>query len=121
MPTHAEQVRNHWWWRPGRSFYTWHLTFTGQPDVARVARHYHSILRDLPGVDPVPVEWLHLTMQGLGFSDEVTPDQVDEVVAAVRGQLATLAPFESNPLRPLRAAGDQGHLGGLSPLLWAGE
>jgi 2'-5' RNA ligase len=29
-----------------------------------------------------------------GFSDEVTGDQVDEVVAAVRGQMAKLAPFD---------------------------
>jgi 2'-5' RNA ligase len=98
MPTHAAQVRNHWWWRPGwrqgRSFYTWHLTFADQSDVARVARHYHAILRDVPGVDPVPVEWLHLTMQGLGFTDEVKGDQVDEAVAAVRGELAKLTPFE---------------------------
>ena len=105
MPTHAEQVRNHWWWRPGwrqgRSFYTWHLTFAGQPAVARVARHYHAILRELPGVDAVPVEWLHLTMQGLGFTDELTADQVDEAVAAARERLAKLSPFELT-LGPVR-------------------
>jgi 2'-5' RNA ligase len=105
MPTHTEQVRNHWWWRPGwragRSFYTWHLTFVGQPDVDRLAAHYHAVLRDLPGVDPVPVEWLHLTMQGLGFTDELATGQVDKVVAAVRDRLAALSPFELT-LGPVR-------------------
>src|SRR5437773_1092779 len=33
-------------------------------------------------------------MQGLGFSEELTADQVDEAVAAVRGRLAKLSPFE---------------------------
>jgi 2'-5' RNA ligase len=97
MPNHAEQVRNHWWWRPGwrqgRSFYTWHLTFADQPDVARLAEHYHAILRDLPGVDPVPVQWLHLTMQGLGFTDELTTDYVDKAVAAIRARISALPPF----------------------------
>ena|SRR6266498_1285940 len=97
MPTHADQVRNHWWWRPGwrqgRSFYTWHLTFDDQPDVTRVAEHYHAVLRDLPGVDPVPVPWLHLTMQGLGFADELTTDQVDKAAASVRDRLSTVPSF----------------------------
>lgn len=105
MPTHADQVRNHWWWRPGwrqgRSFYTWHLTFADQPDVARLAEHYHAILRDLPGVDPVPVQWLHLTTQGLGFTDELTADHVDKAVAAVRERLSTLPPFDLT-LGPVR-------------------
>ncbi|MDT5026262.1 MAG: hypothetical protein QOE61_2688, partial [Micromonosporaceae bacterium] len=36
-PEHTDDLRDHWYWRPGwsvgRRFYTWHLTFADQPDV----------------------------------------------------------------------------------------
>jgi len=40
MPESAEQMIDHWWWRPGwsvgRKFYTWHLTFADQPQAHRL-------------------------------------------------------------------------------------
>lgn len=88
---------DHWWWRPGwsagRRFYTWHLTFRDAPDALRVAHEYEEHLR-LPGLDVIPDAWLHLTMQGLGFVDEVDPAEVDRIVAAARRRLAGLSPFD---------------------------
>lgn len=96
----TEQMRNHWWWRPGwsvgRRFYTWHLTFEGQDDVHRLADTYRSALAPL-GSDVltlIPDEWLHLTMQGIGFVGEVPEATVDAVVAAARERLATVAAFD---------------------------
>lgn len=89
-------MRDHWWWRPGwrvgRAFYTWHLTFDHAPDVHRLARDYLPLV-DRPGLDPIPERWLHLTMQGLGFTEEAAPTDVDAIVAATRRRLATLEPF----------------------------
>ncbi|ONH55450.1 hypothetical protein CcI49_28415 [Frankia sp. CcI49] len=94
---HLDRMRDHWWWRPGwrlgRSFYTFHVTFDGAPEVAELAGHYRAAL-DLPGLDPVPDEGLHLTMQGIGFTDEVTDADLAAIVEAARVRLACLAPFD---------------------------
>jgi 2'-5' RNA ligase len=96
-------MRRHWWWRPGwrpgRRQYAWHLTFgdqtvsRGQADLRRVVADYQAHLAELPGLDPVPVEWLHLTVQGIGFADQVGADEVERIVAAVRRRCAALAPL----------------------------
>ena len=54
---------------------------------------YQARLARLPGLDLVPVEWLHLTVQGIGFADEVGAGDVERIVAAVRPRCATLAPL----------------------------
>ena len=101
----ADEVRDHWWWRPGwrvgQRAYTWHLTFDGQHDLHRLAHEYQSALAHLPQVDPVPPEWLHLTMQGVGFAADVPADELAAVVAAVRSRLARLAPAALTFTRPV--------------------
>jgi hypothetical protein len=96
-------MRSHWWWRPGwrpgRRQYAWHLTFgeqavsRGRAGLRRVVGHYQARLAGLPGLDLVPVEWLHLTVQTIGFADEVGPGDAERIVAAVRGRCAALAPL----------------------------
>lgn len=77
--TVLEPMRDHWWWRPGwevgRSFYTWHVTFADQPGAHQLVEDYAPALKDLPMFDPIPLRWIHLTTQGIGFTDEV--DQSD--------------------------------------------
>jgi 2'-5' RNA ligase len=95
-------MRRHWWWRPGwrpgRRLYAWHLTFgdqtvsRGLADLRRVVGGYQARLAGLPGLDLVPVEWLHLTVQGIGFAGEVGAGDAERIVAAVRRRCATLAP-----------------------------
>ncbi len=92
-------MRNHWWWRPGwavgRRFYTWHLTFEGQQDVYRLAAEYRAALAPLGAVlTPVPDQWLHLTMQGIGFVGETEEDDVNAIVEAARPRFASVSPFE---------------------------
>jgi 2'-5' RNA ligase len=95
-------MRRHWWWRPGwapgRRLYAWHLTLgdqtvsRGREELRRVAAAYQARLAGLPGLDLVPAEWLHLTVQGIGFADEVGGGEVEPIVAAVRRRCAALAP-----------------------------
>jgi 2'-5' RNA ligase len=93
----TQAMRDHWWWRPGwragRSFYTWHLTFDDQPAVHRLAADYAPVLGDLSTLDPVPLRWLHLTMQGVGFTDTVDRADIDAIVHAAQKRCAELAPF----------------------------
>ncbi|WP_420870184.1 2'-5' RNA ligase family protein [Micromonospora globbae] len=95
---HATHIRNHWYWRPGwgigSRFYTWHITFDGQPEVEHLADQYRHLLSQQPSLDVIPNQWLHLTMQGIGFVHNVTPEDVDAIVAATRARCAHLAPFK---------------------------
>jgi 2'-5' RNA ligase len=90
------EMRDHWWWRPGwrqgRSAYTWHLTFPDAREVHESARRHQAKL-DLPTLDPVPVEWLHLTMQNVGFSDEVSRNELQAVIEAAERRCRTIEPF----------------------------
>lgn len=116
-------MRNHWWWRPGwkigRSFYTWHITFADQPEVGQLAADYAPVLAQLHMLDPVPPQWLHLTLQGIGFTDEITRTDVDRIISAARKRCAELAPFLATvgparvdketmqmPVRPLEPLAD---------------
>lgn len=96
--TAPERMRDHWWWRPGwstgRRFYTWHLTFDGQPDVHRFAAAYRALLASAGGLDPVPDRWLHLTMQGVGFVGEVPEEEVRAIADAARERLAAVPSFD---------------------------
>lgn len=92
-----ETLHGHWYWRPGwrigRSFYTWHLTFEDAPDLHKLVDQVQAVL-DLPGLDLVPREGLHLTMQGVGFTDEVSDADIDAIVQAVTDQCRERRPFE---------------------------
>ncbi|PWU58045.1 hypothetical protein DLJ47_00580 [Micromonospora sp. S4605] len=48
----------------------------------------------LPNLDVIPNQWLHLTMQGIGFVQDVAPEDVDAIVAAARARCGQLAPFK---------------------------
>ncbi|MEU9918838.1 2'-5' RNA ligase family protein [Streptomyces sp. NPDC051001] len=99
MTTQQEAMRNHWWWRPGwsvgRRFYTWHLTFEGQEDVHRLATEYRTALAPLRGIlTPIPDQWLHLTMQGIGFVGETSEQDVQAIVDAAHTRLAAVPAFD---------------------------
>jgi 2'-5' RNA ligase len=89
-------VRNHWWWRPGwqtgRHFYACHLTLDDQPRLRELVSIYQQAIDDLPGLDLIPARWLHLTMQGIGFTDEISPAELDDVTGALARELSGIDP-----------------------------
>lgn len=101
------EMANHWWWRPGwsagRRFYTWHITFAGNDcaDLHRLAADYRKALAPLPGLGLIPDQWLHLTMQGVGFIDEVQEHDVTRIVEAAQARLAAVPAFDLTFTRPL--------------------
>ncbi len=98
------RMRDHWWWRPGwhvgRRAYTFHITFDddsavdGIADLRRLTSKYQQALSALPGLDMVPLGWLHLTMQNVGFTDEVGEADARGVLAGARDRCSELPPFE---------------------------
>jgi 2'-5' RNA ligase len=47
----------------------------------------------MPETDTIPAQWLHLTMQGIGFTDEVEHSDIDAIVTAARRRCAALQPL----------------------------
>ena len=93
-----KEVRDHWYWRPnwrpGRSFYTWHIVFPNDPVLLDLHAEYQRLVETLPGITPVSPQWLHLTMQGIGFADKVPQADLDPIVEAARRRLEHFRPFE---------------------------
>lgn len=90
------ELHDHWAeWRPewtaSRERLLWYLTFGDRPEVVDVAR---EASRSLPGcgVDVVPPDWLHLTLEDLGFADEVLPGSARAAGQAVQEVLADEPP-----------------------------
>jgi 2'-5' RNA ligase len=72
--------------------YTWHVTFGDQPRLHEIASSYHRALARLPGLDLIPLPWLHLTMQGIAFTDEVGLEDISSIIQAARKRLAAQQP-----------------------------
>ncbi len=94
------QTRNHWWWRPGwgpgTRYATFHLTFELSPELATEAVRCGLSLAGVPNVDVVPPEWLHLTMTGVGSTDDHYPEALLDLADAVFVEVDEL---DRQPLR----------------------
>jgi 2'-5' RNA ligase len=101
-------VRNHWWWRPGwregRHFYACHLILDDQPELRALVARYQTATKTLPVLDHIPAQWLHITAQGIGFVDEISPDELDAVRQGIADELAQIeqptVTFERPTIRP---------------------
>lgn len=102
-------INEHWWWRPGwrpgRRMYTFHITFAEYPEVAELAARVQARLAGLPGLDLIPARWLHLTTQGIGFTDEVSGEDLAAIETAARKRLAAVQP-PTIILGPARSASE---------------
>jgi 2'-5' RNA ligase superfamily len=89
-------IRYHWWWRPGwrpgARLYTFHFTFADQPAVQELAAKARASLAPVAWLDLVPGEWLHCTTQGVGFSQDVSVDDLAAITDAARSRLADVPP-----------------------------
>jgi 2'-5' RNA ligase len=85
----------------GTRFYAFHLAVGESADLARLVAVYQEALRDMVGFDPIPREWLHITMQGLAFVDDISAEDLASVVKTARTALAQLEPFTLVFNRPL--------------------
>jgi 2'-5' RNA ligase len=94
LPT---QMANHWWQRPGRhpgrELYHWHMLFHDQPAVRELAATAQARLTGLPGLDMVPLRWLHVTTYILAFVDEITDSDVEAMVGEARRLLHSVEPI----------------------------
>lgn len=107
----TDVMSDHWWLRPGwtptTEYVTVHVTFDGVTSLHGFVRDYHAALWGLRGIDLVPERWLHLTMQGIAFAEEIAPATVAEIGEVARDLLAGVPSVDAVVGRP------QVHRGGV--------
>jgi hypothetical protein len=100
---------NHWRplpeWQPGRRLWTFYMTFDGQSDLHAAVQRYHHELSGIDEFDLVNPRWLHVTLQGIAFSDQLDAAHVDTIEAEVSTALATRR-LPALKLAPARLDGD---------------
>jgi 2'-5' RNA ligase len=92
----SRRLRDHWQWRPDwsveRACLLWYLTFEDAPTLSAQAEQAHARLRGMDSLDVVPLRWLHLTLDDVGFADELHPAQAEDVVRAAQAAVAGWVP-----------------------------
>ncbi|MEU5833085.1 2'-5' RNA ligase family protein [Streptomyces diacarni] len=78
-------------WPEGERRAHWHLLFSDQPSVHDFARAHTDLLARHPELSPVPIDWLHATLQSIG---PLTTEQTGAVEEAARPALRKVQPFE---------------------------
>ncbi|MGW4714529.1 2'-5' RNA ligase family protein [Nocardia sp. NPDC004260] len=100
-------LHDHWTlksWVPGQSCYYWYLTFD-DPALTDLAERCQKTLAD-DGIDPVPLDALHMTLLSVGKVGEVSDRELADITDAARSRLADIAPFDIvvGPLAGSRSA-----------------
>ncbi|PRW64703.1 2'-5' RNA ligase family protein [Actinopolyspora mortivallis] len=94
---HADQVRKHVprgnGTRPEESTLAWLLPLGNSPELRGLANQYQYSLRDLPGFDPVPLEWMHILLQESGGYEQAPQGRVEALLEAARQRLSSFAPL----------------------------
>lgn len=99
-------TRDHWAWRngwqPGRRSYWWFVSLGAHREVGQLASRYMAAL-DLPCLDPPEARHLHISVQQVGFSDQVGAGEVAAILHRARRDEPRvsldlrLGPIEPNP------------------------
>ena len=95
---HPEELLDHATFRPewesGVECLYWYLTFEEGALSRIVDGELGELVVSTPWLDPVPVEWMHLTVCEVGFVEHTAAEAVGRVVEQVRESTAGHAPFE---------------------------
>jgi len=70
------------------------MLFHDQPKVHELVARAQREIGGQPGLDLVPIPWLHLTTYIVGFTDEVADSAVEEMTAGARRRLCRISPIQ---------------------------
>jgi 2'-5' RNA ligase len=85
-------LHNHWSRPIGPKAYYWYLTFEGHPDLLSLAEECQKAIA-FPYYDLTPPRDLHLTLDRIAFSGDVTPDQLKDIESAAIRACTVVPPF----------------------------
>jgi 2'-5' RNA ligase len=85
-------------WPAGRRDLHWHLL--PHPVAARQLVEPYRELAHRPGLEPVPAQWLHVTVLHSGPEQEASTQEVQEITARVRKAVAGTGAVELTFARP---------------------
>jgi len=94
---------NHWdrpGWTEGRRSYHWIVRFDEFPAVRALTARCQDHLRHLPTLDLVPATSLHMTLQRVAFTDQITAADAHAVAAAARERYVSM-PQVATTIGPL--------------------
>jgi 2'-5' RNA ligase len=86
------------WWPPGREDLHWHLV--PEPALITGLTSHYGKLTHRPGLAPVAPRWCHVTVQDIAPAADVTPDDLDRIVAQARQACAATSPVQLTIGRP---------------------
>lgn len=101
-----ERMSNHWdrpGWESGQRSFYWMITFPRPRDLADEALRCQKELSTF-GMDPVPADGLHITMNKIGARGQVRPEQLAELARDLRGTLGGPLRLLAHPMAGSRGA-----------------
>jgi 2'-5' RNA ligase len=101
-----DEMTDHWarpGWSDGSRAYYWMLTFPDDQRLAALAGHCQGELAPL-GLDPVPVDGLHITLARVGSPGAVASSQLDRLARHVEALLPSAFSVRAMPLAGSRGA-----------------
>lgn len=97
-------ARDYWRQRPGWGagcdFYACQLTLEDQPRLRDLVRRYQGAIADPGSMYLIPARWLHVTMQPIGFADEIGAADVATLTGRLGERLRDLPPPRATFHRP---------------------
>jgi 2'-5' RNA ligase len=81
-------------WSSGVECFYWYLTFDEHVLAQVIDGELGALVADTPWLEPVPVEWLHLTLCEVGFVEQTGAEAVERVVEEVGASMADQPGFE---------------------------
>lgn len=103
-----DRLVDHWdrpGWSVGRRSYHWMICLGWSQPLREVAQECQAVISAIPTLGMVPLAGLHLTLQKVGFTDEVPTTKLAKIVATAQRRLAGTPPI---PLRVGPLAGSTG-------------
>jgi hypothetical protein len=101
----SDELHSHWQviagWPSDRPLYACYATATDQPELRAYIADFQRELGHLPGLDPIRPEWLHMTMQGIRFVDQVDQALIADLTGRLDEALAGIEPVPVVVERPI--------------------
>lgn len=97
-PPGTAAVKNHWArerpWRPGRRLWALYVSCGSIPPVVAHATAFQERLSGVNGLDLVEPRWLHMTVLGVAFVEEVDPASMAGLLERVTAVAAAVPPID---------------------------